>query len=121
MPRALGEFEQLLLFAIVRLGKDAYGARIREEIEVRTGKSPSAGAVYTGLERLQARGLISSTVGEATPVRGGRRKKYYKLEADGAAALHQTWKNVTGMAEGLIPRVRGLAEAGGAPRGRKRP
>jgi PadR family transcriptional regulator PadR len=121
MPRALGEFEQLLLFAIVRLGKDAYGARIREEIEERTGKAPSAGAIYTGLERLQARGLVASTVGEATPVRGGRRKKFYTLEADGAAALHQTWTNVTGMAEGLIPRLRDLAEAGGATRGRKRP
>jgi PadR family transcriptional regulator PadR len=108
MSRSLGEFEQLLLFAIMRLGKEAYGARIREEIERRTGKSPSAGAIYTGLERLQTRGLVSSSVGEATPVRGGRRKKYYRLEADGATALHQTWTNVGGMAEGLIPRLEDL-------------
>jgi PadR family transcriptional regulator, regulatory protein PadR len=118
MSRSLGEFEQLLLFAIMRLGNDAYGARIREEIEERTGKAPSAGAIYTGLERLQARGLVSSAVGEATPVRGGRRKKYYRLEAGGAAALQQTWKNVTGMADGLIPRLNELAKAGPRPRRR---
>jgi PadR family transcriptional regulator PadR len=119
MARSLGEFEQLLLFAIMRLGKEAYGARIRQEIEGRTGKAPSAGAIYTGLERLQARGLVSSSVGEATPVRGGRRKKYYRLEAEGAAALHKTWKNVTEMADGLIPHLSELA-AGGAGRRRKR-
>jgi PadR family transcriptional regulator, regulatory protein PadR len=119
VSRSLGEFEQLLLFAILRLGKDAYGARIRQEIEDRTGKAPSAGAVYTGLERLRARGLVSSRIGEATPVRGGRRKKYYRVEADGAAALHRTWTNVTGMARGLIPRLDELAKARLRPRGKR--
>ena len=113
MHRRLGEFEQLLLFAVLRLGEDAYGARIRAEIEARVGRAPSVGAIYTGLDRLQARGLVSSWVGEATPQRGGRRKKYYRLEAAGAAALHRTWTNVTGMAEGLIPQLAELAQ----PRG----
>jgi PadR family transcriptional regulator PadR len=113
MKRRLGEFEQLLLFAVLRLGDDAYGARIRQEIEERVGRAPSVGAIYTGLERLQARGLVSSYVGEATPERGGRRKKYYRLEAAGAVSLHRTWRNVTGMAEGVIPRLAELADSGG--------
>ena len=111
MTRRLGEFEQLLLFAVLRLGEDAYGARIRSEIEARVGKAPSAGAIYTGLDRLQARGLVSSYMGEATPQRGGRRKKHYRLEAAGAAALHQTWRNVTGMADGVIPQLLDLADS----------
>ena len=115
MQRRLGEFEQILLFAVLRLGSEAYGARIRAEIEQRLGKAPSIGAIYTGLDRLQARGLVSSSVGEATPVRGGRRKKYYRLEAGGAAALHRTWRNVNGMAEGLIPQLVDLAQSGARP------
>src|SRR5688572_21418997 len=112
MQRRLGEFEQLLLFAVLRLGEDAYGARIRTEIEERVGRAPSVGAIYTGLDRLQARGLVSSFIGEASPQRGGRRKKYYRLEAAGAAALHRTWNNVARMAEGMIPRLADLAESG---------
>ena len=109
MSRSLGEFEQLLLFAVLRLGDDAYGARIRQEIEERTGRSLSAGAVYTGLDRLESRGFVRSQEGEATPVRGGRRKRYYRLEPRGAASLSETWDNVTGMADGLLPRLREIA------------
>ena len=113
--RRLGEFEQILLFAVLRLGKDAYGARIRAEIQARVGKSPAVGAIYTGLDRLQARGLVSSHVGEATPVRGGRRKKYYRLEAAGAAALHGTWTSLMSMSDGVIPQLSRLAHSGGRP------
>lgn len=113
--RRLGEFEQLLLFAVLRLGKDAYGARIRAEIEMRTGRSPALGAVYTGLDRLQARGFVSSSVGEATPVRGGRRKKHYRVEPAGAAALHRTWRSLSAMADGVVPRLARLAHAGARP------
>lgn len=112
--RGLGEFEQLLLFAVLRLGEDAYGARIRAEIEARVGRAPAVGAIYTGLERLEARGLVSSWIGEATPVRGGRRKKHYRLEADGAAALHRSWMRLRSMGEGMIPTLARLARAGGA-------
>ena len=112
MKRRLGEFEQALLFAVLHLGEDAYGVRIRNEIEARVGKAPSIGAIYTGLERLQAKGLVSSWVGEPTPVRGGRRKKYYRLEPAGVATLHRTWKNVTGMAEGAVPQLVDLADEG---------
>jgi PadR family transcriptional regulator PadR len=112
MNRRLGEFEQVLLFAVLRLGNEAYGARIRAEIHERIGRAPSPGAIYTALDRLQARGLVSSYVGEATPERGGRRKKYYRLEPAGAVSLHRTWKNVTGMAEGVIPQLTDLAHSG---------
>jgi DNA-binding PadR family transcriptional regulator len=112
MSRSLGEFEQLLLFAVLRLGDDAYGARIRREIEERTGRSLSAGAVYTGLDRLETRGLVRSHEGEATPVRGGRRKRYYRLEPRGAASLSETWDHVTGMADGVLPRLREIASGG---------
>ena len=115
MQRRLGEFEQLLLLAVLRLGEDAYGVRIRAEIEERTGRAPSVGAIYTGLERLQSKGLVSSFVGEPTPVRGGRRKKFYRVEAAGAAALHRSWRNVTGMAEGVLPRLPDLADSGAQP------
>src|SRR5437867_8158097 len=83
--RALGEFEQLILFAMLALPpSECYGVPIRELIAQRTGRSPSAGAVYTALDRLAARGLVSSTLGEPTAERGGRRKRIYRLETAGA-------------------------------------
>lgn len=109
MSRGLGEFEQLLLFAVLRLGKDAYGARIRQEIEEQTGKSVSAGAVYTGLDRLQGRGLVSAAVGAPTPSRGGRRKKYYSLEPLGAQSLANTQRNLARMADGVREELESLA------------
>lgn len=119
MSRGLGEFELLLLFAVLRLAPDeAYGAQIGREIEERTGREVSAGAVYTGLDRLQARGLVSSREGEATPVRGGRRKKYYRLEEEGARALHESWTRVRSMADGAQS---DLARAARPRPGRERP
>lgn len=111
MSRSLGEFEQLLLFAVLRLGERAYGVSVRQEIERRTGRSVSAGAVYTGLARLERRGLVSSRVGTATPERGGRRKKYYTLTPGGAASLYETWESLSDISAGLLPRLRSLASA----------
>jgi len=118
MSRSLGEFEQLLLFAVLRLGKNAYGARVRQEIEERTGKSVSAGAVYTGLDRLQARGLVSSRLGNATPSRGGRRKKYYSLEPLGAESLNHSLENLTNMSRGLVGKLQELVPESGSTRGK---
>jgi DNA-binding PadR family transcriptional regulator len=115
MPRGLGEFEQLLLFAVLRLGNHAYGVRIRQEIASQTGKDVAAGAVYTGLDRLQARGFVSSVEAETAPSRGGRRRKYYHLEPEGAQALEATYTNVRSMAEGTLDalhRVASEAESG---------
>ena len=82
MSAALGEFEQLVLLAVLRLGEDAYGAAIRRELVECAGRDASPGAIFTTLERLEARGLVRSRFGEPTPERGGRRKRYYQLRAE---------------------------------------
>ena len=106
MRTYLGEFEQLLLFALVQLEEDAYGGRIREVIEARTGRTLSPGAIYTALDRMEQRGLVSSTLGEATPQRGGKRKRYYRIEPAGAELLRQSHDALTKMARGLAPKLR---------------
>lgn len=111
MARGLGEFEQMLLFAVLRLGSKAYGVRMRQEIEAQTGKSVSAGAVYTGLDRLQTRGYVSSWEGESATGRAGRPRKYYRLEPLGARALEASYANVRSMAEGTLSELHDLAQA----------
>jgi DNA-binding PadR family transcriptional regulator len=105
MNRALGEFEQLIMFALVELKGDAYGAEIGREIERRTGRQVSAGAVYTALDRLAARGFVTSEVGTPLPERGGRRRKYYRLEAAGAGELTRSLDVIRSMSQGLIPKL----------------
>ena len=101
MARTLGDFETLLLLALVRLKERAYGATIHREIEARTGRSVAVGAVYTGLARLQRSGYVTATVGEPTPQRGGRRKKFYELHPEGAAALSNSMDAHRRMIEGI--------------------
>jgi len=101
MTRALGEFELLLLSAVLRLDDDAYGASVLREIEARTGREPAAGAVYTGLRRLEARGLLRSDIGEPTPERGGRRKRFFRLEPAGAEALASSLDSIRRIFAGL--------------------
>jgi PadR family transcriptional regulator PadR len=87
----LGEFEYLLLSASARLGEDAYGAVIGQAIEQATGRHCSVGALYTTLDRLEKKGLIETWMGEATPQRGGRRKRHVRVTANGvreAAAFY---------------------------------
>ncbi|HET9370343.1 MAG TPA: PadR family transcriptional regulator [Vicinamibacterales bacterium] len=100
----LGEFEQLVLFAVLQRD-EAYGVTIRDDIEERTGRRASAGAVYTTLERLEARGLVSSHWGEPTPERGGKRKRYYRLKPAGREALARSWRAVRAMARGATPKL----------------
>ena len=89
MPRqSLGELEQVLLLALLRLGGDAYGAAIRAEILERTGRSITPGAIYPTLDRLEARGLLRSRVAGATAERGGRARRYFKITP---AGLRATW------------------------------
>lgn len=119
-PRALGEFEQLILLALVALPEsECYGVPIRELIERRTGRSLSAGAIYTGLERLSARGLVSSELGEPTAERGGRRKRMYRLEPAGARDLARSVQTLQVMSQGLLPQLE-LLVAGSASRTRKK-
>ena len=111
MGSQLGEFEQLLLFALVHLGRDAHGVRIRQEIEQRTRRSVSAGAIYTAMDRLEGRGFVSSRMGDPTPERGGRRKKLYNIEPRGAQALANSYGALQEMAKGLGPKITDLASA----------
>jgi PadR family transcriptional regulator, regulatory protein PadR len=97
----LGEFEQLVLLALVRIGQDAYGVPICEDIVDRTGREVSLGAVYKTLERLEDKGLVSTRLGEPTPERGGRRKKHYRLAAAGQRALKHSISGLRSMTEGL--------------------
>jgi PadR family transcriptional regulator, regulatory protein PadR len=101
-----GTFEQQILLALMHLGPDAYGLSIREEIESRTGRSVSAGALYTALDRLEKKGLASSRLGDPTPQRGGKRKRLYTLESSGERALSEAYEALRGMTQGLTTRLK---------------
>lgn len=97
----LGEFEQMVLLAIIRLGDDAYGARIREVIEDRAGRTVTVGALYAALERLERKKYLNSTDTPPEPIRGGRSKRVYEMTAVGTRALHHARIMMNNMAEGL--------------------
>jgi len=101
----LGSFEHLLLLALVRLGDETYGVPIRDDIERRTGRLVSPGAVHTALDRLERRGLVRSRLGEPTPERGGKRKRHYRLTERGADAIAEAHASLTQMAHGLKPKL----------------
>jgi DNA-binding PadR family transcriptional regulator len=101
----LGEFEQVLLLALLRLEPDAYGASIHREIEQRTGRKVLLSAIYTTLDRLERKGLIRHRIGEPTPERGGRRKKLYRLQPSGAEAVEESLRAVKRLAAGLERRL----------------
>jgi PadR family transcriptional regulator, regulatory protein PadR len=102
-PDYIGEFEQLVLMTILRLGDQAYGATVRDEIADRTGRDVSMSAVYTTLERLELKTMLRSRVGEPTPQRGGRRKRYFALSTAGEQALQASWQRLKRVAEGIEP------------------
>jgi PadR family transcriptional regulator PadR len=102
---ALGDFEQLVLMGVLRLGSDAYGAAIRQEIHARSGRNVSINAVYTTLERLEGKGLLRSWVGEPTAQRGGRARKFYALRPAGETALRLAYHAFASMASGLERRL----------------
>jgi PadR family transcriptional regulator PadR len=103
MPRGdlLGSLEHIVLLALVRLEANAYGMTIRREIEERTGRTLSIGAVYATLDRLEAKGYVSSFVGEPTAERGGRAKRLFQIEAAGALALRTSQEAIRKMTVGL--------------------
>ncbi len=109
MSRALGEFEQLLLLAVLRLGDEAYGVTIRRAIEKATGRDISAGAVYTALGRLEGRGFVTASDGEPSPERTGMKRRYYRVEPEGAERLYRAYRDVQVMARGLVPELTRLA------------
>ena len=105
MRSYLGEFEQLLLFAVVQLDDDAYGTRIRSAIEAKAGRTVSPGAIYTALDRMEKRGLVTSRLGDPSPVRGGKRKRFYRIQPAGTELLRRSHESIVRMARGLKPKL----------------
>jgi DNA-binding PadR family transcriptional regulator len=101
MERNLGELEQLVLLALLRLGEGAYGVSVQRELEARTGRSPTYATIYTTLGRLEAKGLVESSVGDPTPERGGRAKKIFLVTGPGRAALKRSFSELRAMTQGL--------------------
>ena len=97
----LGEFEQMVMLALLRLGPDAYGAVVCSEIEKRGGRGVSVSAVHTTLDRLEQKGLVKSRVGDPTPQRGGKRKRHYEVAPSGMKALQASYRSLRNMADGL--------------------
>ncbi len=105
MPKSefLGEFEQIVLLMVARLegGDGAYGMAIRRDIEERTSQDVAIGSVYSALDRMEKKGLVASEVGDPTPERGGRAKRYYRLRRPGVLALTRSRETNAKLWEGL--------------------
>lgn len=99
----LGEFEQLVMLAVLRLLAEAYGVAIRREIEERTGRAVSRGAVYTTLDRLEEKGFLSSSRSESPPPKSGVARRYYRVEPEGMDALNTARTALQNMWSGLEP------------------
>ena len=106
---ALGEFEQVVLLAILRLDDAAYGVTIRREIAERTDRDPSPGALYTTLDRMEEKGLVTSSYGDPTAERGGRAKRYFAVTKDGVRAVARAQRAYQRLLDGLA--LPGVARA----------
>jgi len=98
---SLGEFEQIVLLAILRLDDNAYGVSIKSEIAICTGRKPAPGALYTTLDRLEEKSLVESWAGDPTPLRGGRSKRYFKVTPKGIEAVTAAQRNFQRLLKGL--------------------
>jgi PadR family transcriptional regulator, regulatory protein PadR len=97
----LGEFEQIALLAVLRLGQNAYGVPVRREIENRTGRSVTVGALYRTLDRLEEKGYVTSWFSDPVPERGGRSKRYFRVEPLGIRALNVSHRELMAMWDGV--------------------
>ncbi len=97
----LGEFEHVVLLALLRLKDHAYGVTVRQEIQLRTRREVSIGAVYATLGRLEAKGYVHSSRGDPTPARGGRSKRFFQVTAKGVEAVNRTHYALQSMTDGL--------------------
>jgi PadR family transcriptional regulator PadR len=97
----LGEFEHIIVLALLRLEDRAYGVTVRQEIEFRTKREVSIGAVYATLDRLEAKGYVKSHRGDPTPERGGRSKRFFRVTARGVAVVGRAQRAQHAMSEGL--------------------
>jgi DNA-binding PadR family transcriptional regulator len=100
-PPYLGEFEYAILLAVLHLGDEAYAVPLRELIEERTGRPVARGALYTALERLEAKGCLRSRMGDPTPERGGRARRYFAVTPLGLRALRSTHAALARLSRGL--------------------
>ncbi|HEY1993890.1 MAG TPA: helix-turn-helix transcriptional regulator [Edaphobacter sp.] len=91
----LGEFELMLLLTLIHLGDDAYGVPLSKELALRRGRDVSVGSVYAALDRLELKGLVASNLGESTPERGGRAKRYFRVTRQGLRSVQETRKVLT--------------------------
>lgn len=107
---SLGSFEEIILLTLIRLGENAYGVTVRQTVQEVTRKTASIGAIYATLDRLEEKGYVSSRRGEATPERGGRAKRYFKIEGTGLAALREAETVRARLTQGLN---QGLTALGG--------
>jgi PadR family transcriptional regulator, regulatory protein PadR len=101
----LGEFELYVMLALARLGPDAYGVTIRQEIARRTERDAAIGAVYATLARLEAKGLVTHHLSDPQPVQGGRARKYFRLTPSGERALTHSTSMLVRMIDGWRPRT----------------
>lgn len=97
----LGQHELMVMLAVLRLGREAYGVPIAAEIAEKTGREMLQGSVYAILERLEAKGLVTSRLGEATPQRGGRAKRYFALTADGSRQVREAQRALESLWQGV--------------------
>jgi DNA-binding PadR family transcriptional regulator len=97
----LGEFEHIIVLALLRLQNRAYGVTVRREIEFRTKREVSIGAVYATLDRLETKGYVTSHRGDPTPERGGRSKRFFRVTAKGMTAVNRTQRVLRSLTEGL--------------------
>ena len=97
----LGSLEHIVLLAVLRIGADSYGVTVREEIEQRTDRDVSLGAIYSTLDRLETKGYVRSRTGEPTAERGGRAKRHFEITADGVEAVRASQESIRRMAMGL--------------------
>jgi DNA-binding PadR family transcriptional regulator len=102
----LGNFELMVMLVLLRLGESAYGVPICEELEKRTGRDVAIGSVYAALERLEAKGFVGSELGEPTPERGGRAKRYFHVTARGLKEVRETQRSLVKLWQGL-PELQG--------------
>lgn len=103
-----GEWELMVLLALMRLGDDAYGVPICREIEAQTGREVAVGSVYATLERLQEKGFVSSELGQPTAERGGRAKRYFRVTAQGVNQVRKTQRALMSLWNGLPQLERGM-------------
>jgi PadR family transcriptional regulator PadR len=102
----LGNFELMVMLALIRLGENAYGVPISQELEEITGREVAVGSVYAALERLEDKGLVTSQLGEATPERGGRAKRYFRVSGQGLREVRDTRRSLVKLWKG-IPELEG--------------